>query len=179
MKNSSSTSVDTFIVMVRASSTWRTSSSGSGAISSICVTCTLPRGRSERGRGGGTASGPSGVIEREEELLELHQARLPRERVEDEEHHQDVLVGQDLPAVPLLRFEDLSNSGDELRPEVDGVRVVLVAVGALTDADNANATEEDEHLYGNFDGIVFDLRLDEVSHQLLLEPAVVHRRAAQ
>ena len=59
------------------------------------------------------------VIEREEELLELRQARLPRERVEDEEHDQDVLVGQDLPAVPLLRFEDISNSRDELRPEVD------------------------------------------------------------
>ena len=119
------------------------------------------------------------MIERDEELLELHQARLPRERVEDEEHHQDVLVGQDLPAVPLLRFEDLSNSSDELRPDVDGVRVFLVAVGALTDADNPNATEENEHLNGTFDGVVFDLRPDEVAHQLLLEPAVVHRRAAQ
>ena len=119
------------------------------------------------------------MIERDEELLELHQARLPRERVEDEEHHQDVLVGQDLPAVPLLRFEDLSNSGDELRPEVDGVRVVLVAVGALTDADNPNATEEDKQLDGHFDGVVLDLRPDEVAHQLLVEPAVVHQCAAQ
>ena len=119
------------------------------------------------------------MIEREEELLELHQARLPRERVEDEEHHQDVLVGQDLPAVPLLRFEDISNSSDELRPDVDGVRVDLVAVGALTDADNPNATEEDMQLDGNFDGVVLGLRPDEVAHQLLVVSAVVHQRAAQ
>ena len=118
------------------------------------------------------------VIEREEELLELRQARLPRERVEDEEH-QDVLVGQDIPTVPLLSLEQFSNGGDELRPEVASVRVVFVAVGVLTDADNPNATEENEHLNGNFDGVVFDLRPDEVAHQLLLEPAVVHKRAGQ
>ena len=57
--------------------------------------------------------------------------------------------------------------------------IVLVAVGALTDADNPNATEEDKQLDGHFDGVVLDLRPDEVAHQLLVEPAVVHQCAAQ
>ena len=57
--------------------------------------------------------------------------------------------------------------------------IVLVAVGALTDADNPNATEEDKQLDGHFNGVVLDLRPDEVAHQLLVEPAVVHQCAAQ
>ena len=42
-----------------------------------------------------------------------------------------------------------------------------------------NATEKNEHLNGNFDGVVFDLHREEVAHRLLVKQAVVRQIAVQ
>ena len=62
----------------------------------------------------------------EGEHLELRQESLPCGRLEDLEHHRNVLVRDYLDTVQLRRLEQLPDRGDELRQEVDSVQVVLV-----------------------------------------------------